>query len=343
MADPTGKPPDPLIAELGAEPWSHDFFLAVRRLQSRFGEQPRIGHADSPAREPVRFAQSPAIDFAPSAIEDVKQDDPERPPVIVSRHFGLFGPNGPLPLCLTEYAHERMLHHGDKTFAAFCNVFHHRLQAFFFRAWANARKVVDFDRPDDSHWAYFIGALIGLGQEALWRRDSLPDRAKFYYAGRLVQQTRNAEGLEAIVQDYFGIPTELQTFVGRRMQLPPDCEFRLGVSRDTCTLGVNAIIGETIWDSQLNFRLRMGPMSLADFMRMLPTGESFRRLCDWVHLYAGHQFHWDLQLVLAHDEVPATQLGVSGRLGWMAWLKTQPFARDPEDLIVEPAMNLAAN
>jgi type VI secretion system protein ImpH len=328
-----------LIAELVAAPWSHDYFLAVRRLQSRFDTLPRIGHATSPAREPVRFAQSPALDFAPSTIEAVQQPDPERPPVIVSRHFGLFGPHGPLPLCLTEYAHERILHHGDRTFAAFCNVFHHRFHSFFFRAWANARKVVDFDRPDESHWAYFIGALTGLGQEALWRRDSLPDRAKYYFAGRLAQQTRNAEGLEAIVQDFFGVPTELHTFVGRWMRLPPGCECRLGRSRETGTLGVNAIVGESTWETQLNFRLRLGPMSLSEFERLLPTGESFRRLQDWVRLYTSDQFHWDLQLVLARDEVPATQLGVSGRLGWMAWLKTQPFTRDPEDLIVDPPMH----
>src|SRR2546430_9755066 len=34
-----------------------------------------------------------------------------------------------------------------------CNVFHHRLLSFFFRAWADAQKTVDFDRPDDQHWS----------------------------------------------------------------------------------------------------------------------------------------------------------------------------------------------
>jgi len=49
----------------------------------------------------------------------------------------------------------------------------------------------------------------------------VPDRAKFYFAGRLVHQTRNAEGLEAIVQDFFGIRTQVLTFFGRWLDLPP--------------------------------------------------------------------------------------------------------------------------
>jgi type VI secretion system protein ImpH len=241
-----------------------------------------------------------------------------------------------LPLCFTEYAHERILHHGDLTFAAFCNIFHHRLISFFFRAWADAQKTVDFDRPSDQHWAQFAGSLIGLGMESLLYRERVPDRAKLYFAGRLVQQTRNAEGLEAIVQDFFAVPTQVQTFVGRWLNLPPDSACRLGESPDTGTLGNSVIIGARFWTCQLHFRLRLGPMKLPEYERLLPSGSSFGRLCDWVRLYAGEHFSWDAQLVLAKDEVPAIQIGVAGRLGWTTWLKTVPFKHDAEDLVLNP-------
>ena len=127
MAGADGQTTNSLIAELTEKPFAFDFYAAVRLLQSRFPNQPRIGHSWSPAQDPVRFAQSAALDFAPSTLEAVQRKEPSRPPVVYSRHFGLFGPNGPLPLCLTEYARERALHHGDVTFPAFCNVFHHRL------------------------------------------------------------------------------------------------------------------------------------------------------------------------------------------------------------------------
>jgi type VI secretion system protein ImpH len=336
MAGPDGQTPDSLIAKLAEKPFAYDFYAAVRLLQASFSKQPRIGHSWSPAQDPVRFAQSPALGFAPSTLEALQRKDPSRPPAIYSRHFGLFGPNGPLPLCLTEYAHERILHHGDATFAAFCNIFHHRLLSFFFRAWADAHKTVDFDRPDDQHWSQFVGSLVGLGMDSLVGRDSVPDRAKLYFAGRLVQQNRNAEGLAAIVRDFFAVRTEVWSFVGRWLKLPPGSACKLGDSPETGTLSATVILGSRVWTCQLHFRLRLGPMNLSEYERMLPLGRSFRRLCDWVRQYAGDHYEWDVQLVLAKAEVPVIQIGRAGRLGWTTWLKTKPFDHDADDLVLQP-------
>jgi type VI secretion system protein ImpH len=277
------------------------------------------------------------LDFAPATLEALRRKDPQCPPVLYSRHFGLFGPNGPLPLCYTEFARDRILHHGDSTFAAFCNAFHHRLLSFFFRAWADAQKAVDFDRPADQHWGPFTASLIGLGMDSLLERDSVPDRSKLFFAGRLVQQTRNVEGLEAIVQEFFGVRTELQSFVGRWLNLPTEAKCRLGASPETGALGATVILGSRFWSCQLHFRLRLGPLHLAEYERLLPTGSSFRRLRDWIRQYAGEHFSWDVQLVLSRDEVPVIQLGRGGRLGWTTWLKSLPFTRDADDLILQGA------
>lgn len=336
MASADGQTPDPLIAKLKEQPFAFDFNAAVRLLQSRFPQQPRIGHSLSPTQDPVRFAQSPSLEFAVSTIEAVQQKDAARPPVFYSRHFGLFGPNGPLPFCYTEYARERILHERDGTLAAFLNVFHHRLTSFFFRAWADSQKTVDFDRPTDQHWSHYVGSLVGIGMDSLSGRDTVPDRAKLYFAGRLVQQTRNAEGLEAIVQDFFGVPTAVETFVGRWLNLPAGSNCKLGATSATGTLGASAIVGSRVWTCQLHFRLRLGPMKLTDYERLLPSGPSFRRLRDWVRQYAGEQYSWDVQLVLLKEEVPRTLLGRFGRLGWTTWLKTRPFEKDAEDLILNP-------
>jgi len=336
MAGTDGQTPDPLIARLAAQPFAFDFYAAVRLLQSHFATHPRIGHSWSPSQDPIRFAQNPSLDFAPATLEAIKQKDPSRPPVFYARHFGLFGPNGPLPLCLTEYARERILHNSDPTFAAFCNIFHHRLLSFFFRAWADSHKTVDFDRPSEQCWADFVGSLIGIGMDSLRQRDSVPDRAKLYFAGRLVQQTRNAEGLGAIVQDFFGVSTRVLTFVGRWLELPSGSVCKLGASRATGTLGAAIIVGTRFWTCQLHFRLRLGPMKLPEYERLLPAGSSFRRLCDWVREYAGEHYSWDVQLVLSKEEVPAISIGRAGRLGWTTWLKTRPFEHDAEDLVLAP-------
>ena len=335
MAGPDGQTPDALVDRLGEKPFAYDFYAAVRLLQRAFADHPRIGYSDSLKGDPIRFAQNPALDFAPATIEAVQRKAEGGTPVVYSRHFGLFGPNGPLPLCLTEYARERVLHHGDKTFAAFCNAFHHRLLSFFFRAWADARKAVDCERPNDQHWSQFVGSLVGLGQESLLGRQSIPDRAQLYFAGRLTHQARPAEGLQSIVQDFFGVPAQVMDFCGRWFDLPPEARCKLGDSPETGALGVTLLAGSRFWNCQLHFRLRLGPMKLADLERLLPGGDSYRRLCDWVRLYAGEHYSWDVQLVLAKEEVPSVQLGQFGRLGWTTWLKTQPQEHDAEGLVLQ--------
>jgi type VI secretion system protein ImpH len=334
MAGTSGQTPDSLIDQLGKNPYEFDFFQAVRLLQSRFANRPRIGCSNSPAQDPVRFAQSPSLAFPPSTIEGVQTASGV--PRMYVNFFGLMGANGPLPIHLTEYARERERHHGDRTIASFINIFNHRLLSFFFRAWAASQKAVDLDRPQEQNYAVYIGSLFGIGLESLQNRDAVHDWAKLYFAGRLSCQTRNAEGLEAILQEYFEIKTEVQTFRGRWMNLPDDSLCQLGDSLETGSLGLTTIVGSHIWDCQLSFRLKLGPMSLADYERMLPDGDAFRRLKYWVLNYCGEHYFWDVQLVLRAGEVPDIALGRSGRLGWTTWMKTKPLPRDADDLILNP-------
>ena len=224
----------------------------------------------------------------------------------------------------------------SRTFASFINLFNHRLASFFFRAWAASQKTVDGDRPADQHFPLYIGSLFGLGLQSLQDRDAVPDLAKLYFAGRLACQTRNAEGLESLLQEYFDIATEVRTFAGRWMDLPADSLCQLGASPETGSLGVNSIVGSHIWDCQLSFRLKMGPMSLRDYERMLPGGEAFQRLQSWILNYCGEHYFWDVQLILRAGEAPDIGLGKSGRLGWTTWMKTKPLPSDAGDLILNP-------
>ena len=339
MAGTNGQAANHLIDALAREPYAFDFYRAVRLLESCHPERPRIGYSYSPSEDPIRFAQNPSLAFAPSSLEKLDLSNPDGIPRLFVHLFGLFGPNGPLPPHVTEYAHDRNLHYADRTITAFCNVFHHRLLSFFYRAWAANQKSADLDRADEQRYATYIGSFFGIGMDSLQERDAVSDWAKLYFAGRLANQTRNAEGLEAILQQYFEIRTRIETFVGRWMDLPRDSVCQLGHSRETGELGVNTIVGKRFWECQLNFRIHMGPMKLKDYQRMLPGGDAFLRLKYWVLNYCGEHFFWDIQLVLEAAEVPQTRLGQAGRVGWTTWLKTKPCARDADDLVLIPPTN----
>lgn len=338
MAGSNGQTTTPLniLESLEKNPFAFDFFRAVRLVECHFQDHPRIGFSQSAAKDPLRFQQNPSLNFAPSSLEGLDRSAASGIPRLLVRFFGMFGPNGPLPPHLTEYALEREVHHRDPTFRGFCNVFNHRLISFFYRAWSHHQKALDLDRPAHGRFTRFVGSFFGMGMESLEDQDSVQDWAKLYFAGRLASPARNAEGLEAILEEYFEVHSEVVPFVGRWMNLPSDSICRLGETPYTGQLGLTAILGERIWECQLNFRLKLGPMKLRDYERMLPHGEAFRRLQYWILNYCGEHFFWDAQLILRADEVPSISLGQSGRLGWTTWLKTKPFDRDAADLLLIP-------
>lgn len=336
MANENGQAPDPVTAELQANPFRFDFFRAVRLIENRFRNYPRIGRTLSPHQDAVRFGQNPSMAFAPSTLESLEASGPGKPPRLNVHFFGLLGPNGPMPAHITEYARDRMRNLRDSTLAEFFDVFHHRMLSFFYRAWASNQKAADFDRPEESRFAGYIGSFFGIGERSLRNRDEIPDVAKLHFAGRLSAQTRNAEGLEAILGDFFNAPVEIETFRGHWLTLPEEYRCRLGMSPESASLGINSIAGARIWDVQNRFRARFGPIPFAVFQRLLPNGDAFARVKCWIKNYTSERFWWDLQLVLKRDEVPPTQLGGGSLLGWTCWLKTKPFQRDADDLVIEP-------
>ena len=334
MAGTNGQQTDPLTDRLASSAYTFDFYQALRRLQCAYPDKPPFGHAVRPVEDPVRFGQSPELSFAPSALDSFVPADGERLARLQQRFFGLLGPQGPMPLHFTEYVRDRSLNHADPTLTAFLDLFHHRMISFFFRAWAENQRVVQHERADHDRFAAYIGSLFGMGMDSFLRRDHLDDTVKVHYAGRLACPTRHAEGLRAILADYFGHPTEIEQCVGRWMDIPPDSRLALGASPDTGTLGHTTIVGSRVWDCMQSFRIRMGPMGLAPFRALLPEGAHFNELRDWVRNYAGDALAWEVQLILKAEAVPQISLGTAGRLGWTTWLQSQPFDHDSDDMVL---------
>jgi predicted component of type VI protein secretion system len=45
---------------------------------------------------------------------------------------------------------------------------------------------------------------------------------------------------------------------------------------------------------------------------------------------------WEVQLILQAPEVPKTQLGIAGQLGWTTWLISKPVTEDVRDCVLNP-------
>jgi type VI secretion system protein ImpH len=322
-----------LFDALEAAPHKFDFFQALREIECAFPELPRIGEARRPQDEPVRFAQDPSLAFASSTLTAFVRGAEGMPPRLVQAFMGLLGPNGPLPLHLTEFARDRLRNSRDPTLVRFLDVFHHRMVSLFYRAWSRGRPTVTLDRSGRNGFALYLGALIGLDGNSMRGRDSVPDAAKRAVAGLLGRQARNTEGLESILKGYFRVPVRVEECVAHWMPLPEHLYTRLGDPQGA-QLGRTAVIGARVWDLQSKFRIVVGPLSRSQYERFLPGEASFEHMRDWVRNYVGFEYTWDCRLALEKNEVPPLMLGYSGRLGWTTWLNTRVSEKDADDLVL---------
>jgi type VI secretion system protein ImpH len=344
----------PLLEQLRREPYRFTFFAAARLVEASRPDLPRLGQAAKASAEPVRFGQQPSLVFPPASIHafrpagDAGEDRAERARAatwLLVHFLGLLGPNGPLPLHLTEYELDRRYGENDDrtkphddTFSRFLDIFNHRILTLFYRSWAQAQPCASRDRPKSDRFGEYVAAIAGLGTPALRNRDAMPDLAKLHYAGLLACQARPPDGLRAILAGILQLRVEVHELVGQWLSIPRGQLWQLGRSVQTSTLGLNTTLGPRVRAHQHKFRVRLGPLRLTDYMRFLPGKELIQLVRAVVRNYAGDQWDWDLQLVLAHAEVPGIRLGQQGQLGWTTWLPRVASERDPDDLLLEAAV-----
>lgn len=311
-----------LLADVQAQPWAHDFYALLRRIDTLHPALPRTGAARRPQQEALRLAQRVELDFAPAPLA-LLEPRPGAAPRLSVRFFGLLGPHGPLPLHLTEYVRDRRHHHGDSAPAHFLDLFHHRLLGLFYRAWAEAQPVVQRDRPQHDRYAAWLAAAAGLPRPVALARDAL-----LFQAGLLAGRSRHPEALAKVLALHFRVPVAIEPNVGQWLTIDARDRTRLGHARNRtersrvplARLGVDANAGARAWDRQYRFRLRLGPLALADHDAFLPGGSAFAPLAEWVRLLAGPELQWELELELNDAERPPPRLGRGVRLGVTTWL-----------------------
>jgi type VI secretion system protein ImpH len=328
------------LQRLAAEPHRFSLFAALRLLEQAHADRPRLGESRRAATEAVRLGQSPHLTFAPAEVSSCESPEGER--VRLEQYvFGVFGPNGALPLHLTEHAYERRRHKEDATFADFVNLFQHRLISLFYRAWANSDPATSFDRPESDRFADWVGATFGLAGESARNRDVALDYAKLSRAGLYAQQTRSADGLQAILAGYFGLEVQIRQFVGAWLSTPKEAFCRLGAGGEPARLGLSATIGENSWQCQHKFEIVLGPLALDAFRDFLPGARGLAELHALVRLYTNDEWTWQLRLLLRDVEIPGVAIGRGGQLGWTSWLGAR--RADAGDVLIEERRAAAAN
>ena len=260
-------------------------------------------------------------------------------PVLVTNFFGLFGPNGALPLVYTRTLCELdadPAYRRTSTRAAlrdWLDLFNNRLTGHLFRAWQKYRMPVGYLRagwrkpagvsPPPDRVSEVLFSVIGLGTPAHRGRlavrpwaagfDAPPalaaidDRGLLKYAGALARRRPGAGELRAILADVFGLPVRIDTLTGQWLDLPAGARTRCD---GRAALGVNAVAGDRVWDTGSKFRIRVGPVRYEAFVAFLPDPlpvtdrKGVHLLSQLTRLYVGPELDFEVQLVLFKHAVP---------------------------------------
>jgi type VI secretion system protein ImpH len=318
-----------LLRDLKAEPWRFDYFAVLRHLERVHDKEPRIGDSATLRDEFVLLGQDPFMEFPASNLARVEHAEDKLLKIFV-KYMGLLGPQGALPLAMTEEAYHYVLAKDD-AFPRFLDIFNHRFIQLFFRAWANSRPIAQHDRPKQDRFFAYIGSAIGIGSEPYRELDSIPDAAKLCFAGLLGAQAKSASRLAGAVSGLFELRAEVDEFVGTRLMLDtPECT-TLGKHHNV--LGGDAMLGQAVYSVQDKIRIRIYTRTLAQYIQFLPSGDLCEPLADLVYFYNGAQLDWDVELAIPSGAVEPVHLGRFGQLGWTSWMApdwttTEAYRRD---------------
>ena len=318
------------------EPQRHDLFAVLRLLERHCADRPRIGENAALRQEIVRVSQNPYFVFPSSNLTRFEaKGDGWR---LFAQFLGQFGPQGALPLSVTEEAFEWLTRNRDDAFPRFVDVLSNRFLQLFFRAWANARPIAQYDRPKEDRFGAYVGSHIGLGTPPFRDLDRLADLRKLALAGVLAGKAKSASRLRTFLRAIFDVEVEIEEFVGSRLTLERDDRSRLGAR--SSKLGVDLIVGASCFTVQDKIRIRIFTRDVAQYSAFLPNGAQCPKFVDAVYFYIGGEIDWDVELALPAGEItaagfpahkssdpaqrpaprkrPAPKDGV--RLGWTSWL-----------------------
>lgn len=306
----------PFVEDLQAEPWRHDFYSVLRRIERSFPQRERIGDVAARRDEYVALGEQAHMDFPASTFAAADRDEQGRLRLFV-KFLGLLGPQGALPLATTEESYHWQLVRDD-AFPRFLDIFNHRFLQLFFRAWADLRPVAQHDRPELDRFVAYVGSMVGLGSRPYQGLDSVPDLEKLAHAGLAGAQAKSASRLRSLLAGLFDIEVEVEQFAGMWLVFDPEDRTRLG--RGDCALGRNVLVGASVYSVEDKFRISIVARDMEQFNRFLPNGDRCEPLADAVFFYLGEQFEWDVELALPVGKVRPAQLGRFGALGWSSWV-----------------------
>lgn len=310
-----------------------------RESRTRIGEEVRLEN------QPVRLVPDVEPSFPVSELSWWQDASPEMPrPMLAVNFFGLIGPSGVLPNHYTQLIQERLAVK-DRALLEFLNIFNHRILCMFYQTWEKHSFAVSMETAVASQRQATVTealwAIVGNRLPSSRDRLAFDDTSVLYYGGLFATERPSQESLRMSIEDFTRITASIDNLVGQWLRLAPEDQSRIGTHAfgeqvGNC-LGVDTIVGERAWDIENRFRVCLGPTRWTEFNEYLPTGKMLRSVVDFVRRFVGPQWDFDVQMIVAGEEVRGVQLDTQQpfHLGWNTWLGEWDASRDADHSIFE--------
>lgn len=311
-----------------------------------------IARYSPPSRESVRFFVPQHLSFPDNEVSSIKtkklSEEYEQWTVAVN-FLGLTGPMGVLPYHYTETILKR-LKEKDRSLADFFDLFNHRTISLFFQASSKYKLAVDyershlhrFDKHGVSNHTHALLSILGMGTDHLRHRSHVRDESLLFFSGLLSQQVRSESGLKQVIEYYYDVPVEMESFIGQWQELIDDVRSRLGSTfnrkgQNVC-LGRSSMLGRKGWFAQGKSRIKLGPLNKEQFYRFAPGTSALKSLNEMVTTYLGLEQDFDFEIQVKREHVPnKIALGTPKPpiLAWNTWLSGKPKTNTDRDSLLK--------
>ncbi len=292
------------ILESGA---SYDFTQAAFLIEQHWAERGKIG--DGLDRW-CRFRPASETSFPAADIRRCRYDEQGRLDIQLN-FMGFYGVDGVVPHYFACQAMQD--DEGGESLRAFLDIFNHRLYALYYQAWKKYRPTFYLHEPSNLYLR-MISAVSG------WSVDEAQGNA-LSYAGLLGRRTRNAQGLEDMLNDYLNrLAVKVKQFQPRWIGI--ENKTALGVAE--IQLGDNLVLGDKVLDVSGKVDIAIGPVTPKVSMQLMPTTSRGNALIDLIKRYLPPNIDFDLVIEITSGAVDAEPLGSDQLvLGWSTWLQNQ--------------------
>ena len=328
------------LTDLMVAPQSYELLQALRLVQHEVS----MGYAPIE----VRYRASLSLAYPQAEIESmtlIAQDNMEesdgstvkdgkgkasslkgRQMEVCSAVIGLTGPLSALPAMYTDHLASRVNHAKDKAAPAFLDLFNHRLTDLYVQAscFYNLPLQYELNHKTDS----YLMSLRALARQPkkLTTIDSL-----IAYAGMIAPGRLTADQLAHVLSHFLDSTVSVEQFVPEWFDLPTSEQTALGGQH--AALGLSAFCGARVVQFDSKIRIVFHQLDAKHYLRLLPTGDMYRVIIDFIRKWCGVCLAVEMQLELDKQYITPLSLSESnfGGLGQGGFLVSQPATQHHDD------------